>query len=809
MMAAASVGNSLVAFTLPIGILILSVAWVILRLTGVLRLRDEPKRDKKSSTQSRRAEAVMLLCGSLVIWIFTATNTSTGGRLFRLDQLHPAFARVNVIVAGLSLLGVLCSCLIAARWSSSLGVVLCAAVLIVYPSMLNGSPEWLESFVSNQTKQQRTILRFVSEVCDLPDAELYVNGVCLGKLPVEINEQEFLDKVPVWYTEPNRLELSEIPEHLIAYRSTNSASYSVDSFYQKLYMRMANGGECDDYYAQVKYQDQWCYATGPGGGSGGGGGYIRHMQYGLSFLNADYERRLSELLDYGRIHDYQVPATWFETMATYGTYGLKTLFDKEVTEPGIGFLLDRWAAREYGLTAVYGSDSAWQVFEGLCEKIEASNSYSTEGLEGRAVAWLSLKLPMDKLTDRATTLIRKTDRLHWSQWQSHGRQHFGTSTNGARSVGTGRRIIGQGSWGRSGGQLPIQGYAVAHAMWVLFQQGEAGTKAVLQGPVMTEVIAKLYKNLPRHRFLCAVGGPVLERFLIRQNWEADPAQLPRDQRAHAFREETNGWFWMLAYLDTPVGREFRKTHRKKLFQVAGAHDPFHSFQDMAFFLLDLDQGADSLASEYWPKFLKNTLDRYEQDSQALKYAFKYLVMMDPVSTPDMYVQALREIRHTRYPWEGSFRELSNLPSSRRDMIYHALKEAIGQDLSHLGLSDSKSVREGRAYMLRSLEDAASSDQATAVQVFQRLNEGVSGYAVKWLQNLNDDHGTLPLLAKSDRADLRRLALYGIESHPSPAHRALLRQLLRDPDTEVSGAAEAVRQNLDQLADTPLKTLRAN
>ncbi len=96
-----------------------------------------------------------------------------------------------------------------------------------------------------------------------------------------------------------------------------------------------------------------------------------------------------------------------------------------------------------------------------------------------------------------------------------------------------------------------------------------------------------------------------------------------------------------------------------------------------------------------------------------------------------------------------------------------------------------------------------------MQILQRLNERISTYVVKWLQHLNEDHATVPMLAKSDRADLRRLALYGIESHPSPAHRALLDQLLQDPDTEVSVAAQAVQMKLNDLVNMSLESLKAN
>jgi hypothetical protein len=76
-------------------------------------------------------------------------------------------------------------------------------------------------------------------------------------------------------------------------------------------------------------------------------------------------------------------------------------------------------------------------------------------------------------------------------------------------------------------------------------------------------------------------------------------------------------------------------------------------------------------------------------------------------------------------------------------------------------------------------------------------------------DLNVESGNIiPMLALSDRADLRRLSLYAVEAHASPAHKVLLNQLLLDPDSEVSLAAEAVQMKLNDLANVPVDTLRA-
>ncbi|NQV35296.1 MAG: hypothetical protein HQ515_21560 [Phycisphaeraceae bacterium] len=805
MIASASVGVSVVSL-LMIGVLVLGAGWFILRLTGVVRLETLPRPERKSSNQSRWVEAVMLLCGGLVIWVFTATNSSTGGRLLSLDQLHPAFARINVIVAALSLLGVLCSCLIAARWSSSLGVVLCAAVLIIYPSMLNGPRQWLESFVPEEARTPRTTLYFDLVTCDLQDAEFYVNGVSLGTLPVILDQADFLERVPVWVEEPARLDRSDIPDSLIDYKSPNSSSLRTHSLYQRIRFKSPEGRETE-YYAQVKHQDKWCYATGSGGSGGGGGRYVHQRLHRLNFLSPDHEQRLERLLDWARIRDYDVPDSWFETMETYRYQGIKALLEKESNEPGIGDLLDEWASLKFGLDKVRDEDTAWQAFETLCQTVTKSQAYSTEGLEGRAVIRLAPRLSMEKLTARAKVLLRNVHHLSWSQWLAHGKPHFGISRNRSRFMITGKGM--SYARGGRGKQLPIPGYAVAHALWVLYEQGNDTAIAALQEQLMPLFIAQFHRGFPGYRFVCFVGGPALERFLIRQNWQADPEQLAWEQIMRLPEGDMNGWFYMLANLDTPVGREFRQRHREKIFQMADPIDLDHSSEDVDFLFLDLDQGKDSLAFQYWPRFLRKTPDYDRKGNRAMKYAVEYLVRMGTVSEPGMYVEVFKAIEEWTFYTMENFEVLSSLPFSHRESVCEALHEAMAGDISHLGLS-RKSTEEARARMLLALETVLASEEEKAEQLYEDLvTEKSRHYTDKWLGQMAEDHAMVPLLAKSDRADLKRLALYAIESFPSSAHRALLGQLLPDSEPEVSTAARAIRNNLDKLATTPLETLKAD
>ena len=192
----------------------------------------------------------------------------------------------------------------------------------------------------------------------------------------------------------------------------------------------------------------------------------------------------------------------------------------------------------------------------------------------------------------------------------------------------------------------------------------------------------------------------------------------------------------------------------------------------------------------------------------MKYAVEYLVRMGTVSEPAMYVEAFKAIEEWNFYTMENFEILSSLPFSHRASVCKALHEAMAGDISHLGLS-SKSTEEARTRMLTALEAILASDEEKAEHLYQALATGKSRhYTDKWLQQMAEEHAIVPLLAKSDRVDLRRLALPAIESFPSSAHRALLDQLLQDVDPEVSTAAGAVKKTLDDLFTVKVETLKA-
>ncbi|NQV35327.1 MAG: hypothetical protein HQ515_21715, partial [Phycisphaeraceae bacterium] len=683
-------------------------------------------------------------------------------------------------------------------------MLLCVCLLIVHTVLLSHGGALLKYLVSKVVTKPREILNIDLENCDLQGAELHVNGVKLGALPLAIDQVEFVNKVPVWDDQPAPLNRSEIPELLREYRPSGGFNARVYSHFNPIRVgrksplsalkrAMSSSGkdgegrggrqnakesgkagsisqtgpgksrldtEEQTYYAQVKYQGQWCYATG----SSSGGGLNREIHVGLEFICPAYEHRLEQLLDIARVKDYQVSEDWFEALDTFGHDGVLALLKAERDEPPMKDLLDHWASRRFGLNLVENEATAWQAFQRICETATKAKAYSTEGLEGRAVVLLAPKLSVKQLTRQAIGLVKSTSGLGGKmEWRARGKTHFGVSYEGARFVCSLGRSFHY--MDKSADSPPVSGYAVAHALWFLFEQGDSKVTDAFQNHIVPEMIAKYYPNIPWYPFVSAMGGRALECCLLRQDWETELKQVPSAQNMGRLDTNFERWLILCAQLQTEAGEQFRRMHCDKLLQVADQVYTRVRFGELEFLFSNLDQGTDSLAFQYWPRFLKRVLEKW-RGLMLAEVLFGYLLEMEPLSEPQMYVDVFHGMTR-QHDLEMGLKKLSLLLPSKRQVVCDALKGAVSQDVSHLKRRTRSSEDEVQNQLLSVLEELLVSDQEKVRKLYENLAEKrSSGSQAKWLSQLSEDHPVVPMLAHSDRSDLRRLALYAIESHPS-------------------------------------------
>jgi len=838
--------NNLLGLRQPI--IVISIVVLLLLLAAGLSLRQLRSKTGRTTLSASAppgtwttqiAEAIVLLCAGSAILVFTATNRGTGGYLLNLGELRPEFARVNVMVSACAGAGVLLATLVCLFWRTWAATILMAVVLCGYGLVVNGPEQILESLVSPEGMRPTDWYTIRHTGDSSIRADLWVNGVYLGKTPVETTLTEFLEKVPYWpdppedfnddvYKEPDYSDLGvhyrvrkkwiefETPEQPKSRRERraeeepeNELRRNDPNEWHKYLRHDRQPGR--KYYAQVKSGDEWGYSANNRGSGGGGGGPVRRLHSHFGVVFPDRDRRLARLLDRARLSDYHVDQQWFKAAQTYDDDGWLAIRRAMDDEPQMLQVLDDWARWRYDLDNVTDAKSAWRAFERVCREADEKQYYVTTSIAGRAVELLVPKLDTERLVDRAVRIINSSPLYGWYLWRMNDRLQFGMSYRPkGMPTGTG----GSGRWGGGrGGKLAISSYAVAHALWMLEESLRGDEEPnIIQERVVPALIRSYHDNIDIMGIAAHLGGPEIEEYLLRQNWRAKADNLPhRHQMDMAVGQQVNGWLYLLANLRSPLGRRFRLEHRQRIMEMAdlAVQDNIHRLSEkLNFLFLDVnDLGEKSLAAEYWPRFNRVVRDG-RTGSFALELQFEYLARIEPASTAEMYVQAWKNHRGDETEFYSALDKLRELtiPLAKRKQIHAALARAVQDDVSDItGYSDENRLRKDILMALKG-RIPPWTEQDQAQHIFAQLQQEDAHYkpetVAAWLAHERPDHPLVKILADWEKPEFRSLVMGAIREHPTPHNREILQKLLSDESEQVRAAAGTVATQLEALSQLP-------
>ena len=761
-----------------------------------------PSPAPSASRTARVVEATVLGACATIILAIASTSQNTGGLLLMLDELNPQYATANVIMFLCALAGAVVAILIARSGRSILATITMAVVLIGYGFVLNGGSYAGSWFLAKQMTEPAVKYTINISKANVEGAELWVNGVYLGKLPYTATLDEFEAKVPYWPQPPAdyRTDKVETPRYDPMGTSTSVGQRWINFDRPSRGNDIHSNPEQKTYYARVRYAGEWGVATGNSGGSGGGA----RASSNFSVTFPEREKRLAVLLNKARLADYRVGPEWFQAIETYNEDGWIALRNAADNEPRMMEVFDAWAMWRYGLDKVTDAEMAWQTFERIGEEADVQQQYLTPSVAGRAVELLVPKLPQERLLDKACKLIRNTGSFQYFKWDMNGRLQFGYSQRpGGVSLGRGSETSFSG--GRIGSpEFPMSGFPVTHAVWMLYQS----QPNVIQRRIVPEIIRWQYQaGLATPLVVAACfGGPDIDQFLLRQNWHADPRQLEREERVWLMGRDMNKWLYLLAYLNDDAGREFRRRHAGTVMDLADKFykDGFLSWQaSIDFVFMD-----PWLAKEYWPRFAR--LAREKSPDFALETQWRYLQQMGSHATPAMYVEAWKDTDKLDATNDG-FRVLGELEPQMRRAVAEALIQRVQSDDSNLKADDrvgEGSDREGtRRRTLSELEAyRAGNPKSDKPYLLKQLKEGNPDEQERlrkniplWLAHTQPDSPQVEVLTRSEDPDLRLMVMGAMREYATPAHQQLLEQLLQDPAPAVQAAAKDVAAQLKMLA----------
>jgi len=816
-------------------IILLSIigVWIVLRkfVFNSLKSVALPASAPRGSKVSRWIEMLILICVAGIIFVFTATNGSTGGRLLILDELGPAFAKANLTVAigagiGLLLSAVLCYCR-----RTSIATILAAIVLIVYATFLNGPEKFLETLAGEKGGERKVPWTICIGGCDVQGAELWVNGIQLGTLPYTTTMEEFKAKVPFWDTPPAEMENDEdhlkIPDYSPYFKPGWSGAWRkwaiivMPGEHVKYWDSHRSNNEEDEkkrtYYAQIKYGGEWGYSNGRGTG-GSGSRYIYRARSSIDSVRfPEREQRMEALFDKARLADYKPSDEWFDAIETFGDDGILAIYRIISVEPQMDAVLTQWARYKYNLDRVVNEATAWKAFENICDEADRERIYSTAGVAGKAVELLIPQLNPDTLAKKANKLICWDASYQWNFSNVDSQKHFGYSEHPTSLMG-GYQGYGSGSY-----TYPMHVYAVAHAVWkmdeYLDRQDPVGEN-IIEQKVVPAYVAQNYHHIHRLKLALHVGSKALDRYLLRQNWRADADNLPWGQQFSSFGDDINGWVYLLSNIDSPAGRKFRKEQRDRVFGLADSLlEDSHGFNwdtELDFLFLDLDMGQKSLAWQYWPRY-RTKVKKAFRPLDKLKFQFEYLSRMEPYSTAQMYVDCFLQFKGDKIDLSQAFsRFKGTIPEEKRLRTCQAFVNEIDRIVNNIEMGTHDTPERIKSSIAGSIKSFGKKEDtiAEAQSILDDLhNQGKKTsvkpkYVKPWLANTVPDHPLMSMLANDEDPALRVLILDAIVAHPTPQNRKLLEKLLNDFDATVKQAAEEASAKLKQLRDRPLSELAA-
>ena len=585
---------------------------------------------------ARIVEAVALAIAGVVVVI--AWRASTG--LFLRTTEHST--AVNMAFA-CSLVGVGVALLLVLRGHTLAGAAVLFTVVSVsgfVPIFAYGPPSLP---LLNLTSGSDVSYTIDFQDTNVKGADLWVNGVYLGKTPYTTTLREFEARVPYWANKPADYETDKVETpHYTPRGPVKDKRYRWIQFMRSPSVGSSVGRPPSGsilktayYYAKVRYASQWGLA-GLGSSSGS---TIGQTDSSFDVIFRGRDQRLATLLNLARLAHYQVGAEWFQAAESYNGDAWLALGKAAEDEPPMWQLRDAWAAWHYGLDKVTDADSAWTIFQQICDEADARQQYLTDSIAGRAVELLVPKLPQERLVDDAAKLIRETRAYaySYSYWRANDRLQFSYRGRPGRVNVGGAFVTNSGAFMGQRWQFPAHGFAVAHAVWMLDEQSRSPGRSlptIVQEQIVPEILRWHYQdnNEALIRIVAHFGGPAADKFFLRQDWSAAPPPYDFVNSMNISGKDINKWLFALAYLNDDAGEQFRLMHSDRIMDLARKMCQSYAAGAPDFIFRDA-----WLAKLFWPEFARHA--REEPARDPVRTQWEYLARMGDAATIEMFMGA--------------------------------------------------------------------------------------------------------------------------------------------------------------------------
>ena len=588
----------------------LPLVFLLLMLGGVwgwLRRKDAcAKSAAMGCGVSRRVEGLIFLAAAVVSAVVALRlNRYYGVVLYRLDELRPEYARTHVILAAVICLVLVAGFIACLRGRTSLAVVLSLVTVISYAGVMNRCPMnqvgYLMTLIAPEGSWEPIIkYTFKLKYPEDEPAELWLNDIYMGKLPLTISGRQLYTKI----TEPGKeaekgfrkaardREMCEIL--MLAYKSNDyeDGHYWYTPDHERHFAKVLVGGKQYPHrrYARTKQLNEGSY------------------KYDLEVsIQLETERsaqmydspmdRLEKLFDEAVKNGYRVDDDWKAAILAEGHNGMHHLNLKAEKDEGFVGLLDEWARSEFGV----GAKEPREVYDEICRRVAGLKHFDDDSLEYRAIGLIYDGLDYERIVKEYKKAYKK------------------------RSPGTAAAVASRvlKLWDRKlDAENPYEDNFMEKeiVLTVLAYKNDVGTAA-------------------------AFGGSVFENYLLRQyrrEQRVEGIELGYENYMYEGGQHLNKWLYHLVHLDSPTGRKFRRNNSTATLKMAKVMlNSMHNLRKdpPEFLFIDLDMGKRNIAVKCWEEYLiavEDSFPGWEPDK--FEKRLKYLLRLGDLATDDMYRQ---------------------------------------------------------------------------------------------------------------------------------------------------------------------------
>jgi len=643
---------------------------------------------------------------------------------------------------------------------------------------------------------------------EIPDVDVVINGVRLGKAPLHTTTDEIEAK--------GSSDIRQFQHDHTTWKNFGGATYMP---VQKISIDRATrvtmddkGGEKLDVYVQFERRGQPLMISGSLGYSSGSRmfGQIQPARIPFSVITAEWDQAVKTLLTRARLSDYHVSPDWVAVADSYSQLMRRTLQTAIVTEPELETVLSDWAKAHYQFDQSTGKDEAWRLFERIQREADQQGAYSTDSLAGDAVESLVDQLDANRVIAEAARRLRLRIAANnfgygWGWHNRNGKQHFSNSPYSDAD------------------QTAPRDYVLAHVVWRLDQKWDAQQSSIDNAAErkLVPLLMQLGYRAPQIRKLCDIlGGSAIDEFHRRGQAHIHSYQPSTDSSKNEYL--SGGEFVLRDYWESlnavgPAGASFRKRQPQSALDLAEVllrkSHSLTSVPEWTRFLFLEVEGRDPLAKDFWKSFHTRVSTDPGVRGWAVGVQWDYLSRIHPLPPAADFVAAFPTESVKFGDYGNCEQSLTQLPPDLREEVTHeCIQVAAKTKAAHKPDSEAwQAANQTEFQLIRYLPTIPTDSAADAAMQYLQPSNPRSQVMTEYLKQASTYGGlTLPVarrLAKSNQSEQRAWVLPQIQLQPNPANRAILSELLHDEDSSVKQAAETVAAELEALRGTPLPYLR--